>query len=69
MIVEKYQIDNKDYSFFPDNLRCKNLILELKFICLEQNLIEKLRELLKKYQISIKNIVSADFKIIFCSKI
>jgi hypothetical protein len=61
MIIEKYQIDNKDYSFFPDNLKCKNLILELKFICLEQNLIDKLRELLKKYQISIKNIVSADY--------
>ena len=66
MVIEKYQIDNKDYSFFPDNLRCKNLILVIKFICLDQNLIERLKEILKKYQISIKNIVSANYSSQIC---
>ena len=40
MLIENYQIDGKDYSFLPENLKCNNFSLDIKFLCLSKNLIE-----------------------------
>ena len=47
MIIENYNIDNKDYSFFPENIKCNNFFLDIKFICISNNLLQKLQEILK----------------------
>ena len=61
MIIENYNIDNKDYSFFPKNIKCNNFFLDIKFICMPNNLLQKLQEILKNYHISINRVISAKY--------
>ena len=61
MIIDNYQVDNKNYSSFPKNIRCNNFSLDLRFICIPLFLVEDLEKILKKYQISIKQISSKKY--------
>ncbi len=61
MLIENYKIDNKNYSFLPDNLNCDNFSLDVKFICLSKNLIEELEIVLKRYQILINQVLCARY--------
>ena len=61
MLIENYQIDGKDYSFLPENLKCKNFSLDIKFICLSKNLIEHYESILKKYHILVNQILNAEY--------
>ena len=61
MIIDNYQVDNKNYSSFPKNVRCNNFSLDLRFICIPLFLVEDLEKILKKYQISIKQILSKKY--------
>jgi hypothetical protein len=61
MIIENYLIDNKNYSFLPKDIRCNKYCLDIKFISISKNLIKDLENILKKYQISIDQILSAKY--------
>ena len=61
MLIENYQIDGKDYSFLPENLKCNNFALDIKFICLSKNLIERYEIILKKYHILVNQILNAEY--------
>ena len=59
--IEKYVIDNKFYTFLPENVKCNIFSLDTEFICLSKNLIENIEKILKKYHISINQILSAGY--------
>ena len=61
MIIKNYQIDNKDYSFLPNNINCNNFSLDVNFICISNKFIEKLEKILKNFQITISQIVDARY--------
>ena len=61
MIIENYQIDNKNYNFLPEKLNCNNFSLDIKFTCLPLALIKSFESSLEKYQISINQIICADY--------
>ena len=61
MLIDNYQIDNKNYSILPKDLKCNYLSLDVSFICLSKDVIKNLEEILKKYQISITKMISADY--------
>ena len=61
MLIENYQIDGKDYSFLPENLKCNDFSLDIKFICLSKNLIEQYDTVLKSYHILVNQILNADY--------
>ena len=61
MLIENYQIDGKDYSFLPENLKCNNFSLDIKFICLSKNLIEHYESVLKRYHILVNQILNAKY--------
>ena len=61
MLIENYQIDGKDYSFLPENLKCNNFSLDIKFICLSKNLIEHYESVLKRYHILVNQILNAQY--------
>ncbi len=61
LIIKNYKIDNKDYAFLPNDLNYKNFSLDLDFICLSNKLIKNLEEILNKYQISLGQIVNANY--------
>ena len=56
--IEKYVIDNKFYTFLPENVKCNIFSLDTEFICLSKNLIENIEKILKKYHISINQNLS-----------
>ena len=60
-IIENYVIDEKHFSYLPKNINCKNFSLDLKFICLSNDLSKSFEQTLKRYQISIKQVVSFDY--------
>jgi len=61
MIIDNFQIDNKNYSFLPKHVKGKNFSLDLKFICISQDSIKSLEKILKKYQISIDQVTCKDY--------
>ena len=61
MVIDNYQIDKKDYSSLPKNIKCNNFSLDLRFICLPDLLVKDLEKILRKYQISIKQILNNSY--------
>ena len=61
VIINKYIIDDKVYVFFPDNKKFKKIILEIEFICLDKNFIDKLKNLFSDCKIKVQKIVSYDY--------
>ena len=45
IIINKYVIDDKVYNFLPTNIKFRKIILEIEFICLDKNLINKIKGL------------------------
>ena len=60
-LIERYVIDNKFYTTLPENINCNIFSLDTEFICLSKNLIENIEKILKKYHISLKQILSASY--------
>ncbi len=61
LLIEKYLIDNKFYITLPENVNCNIFSLDTEFICLSNNLIENIEKILKKYHISLNQILSASY--------
>ena len=61
MIIQKFIIDNNEYLTLPKDLKCDNFSINVKFITLPDNLVKILENILKKYQISIDRIISANY--------
>ena len=61
IIINKYNIDNKDYQNLPINIKCNIFILDLTFICLPKAFIKDLENIMKKYQISISQTLSSRY--------
>ncbi len=57
MVINKFIVDGKMYSQLTEINNCSEICLELKFICLNKSTIKKLKDILSKYQIIIRNII------------
>jgi hypothetical protein len=66
MVINKFIIDEKVYSFIPNDIDFNNLSLELKFICLKNDFVQNFKKILSKYEISLNRTLCfsyiADFK-------
>ena len=61
MVIDNYLVDGKNYSIFPNDLKCDLFSLDLRFICLGNDYIQNLENVLRKYQISINHILNAKY--------
>jgi len=61
MLIDNYQINNKNYTSLPENLQCENFSLDVRFICISQNIITNLEQTLKKFQISINRVLNSHY--------
>ena len=61
MIIEKYRLDNEHYYEIPQNKKFENISIEVKFICISENIVKNLEDILKQFHISVKNIVSFNY--------
>lgn len=61
IIINKYVIDDKIYNYLPNEIRFKKIVLEIEFICLDKELINKVKRLFNECNININKIVSYDY--------
>ena len=61
LIINNYKIENEDCNFLPKDGENKSFSVDLKYICLSNEIIKNLEEILNKYQISLGQIVNADY--------
>ena len=61
VIINKYIVDDEVYNFFPDYKKFRKIILEVEFICLNKNLINKVKKLFNECKIDVKKIISHDY--------
>ena len=51
--IDRFYIDNNYYDVFPDKKKCKNLSIDLSFICLPNYVLKNIKKLLSEYKISV----------------
>jgi hypothetical protein len=61
IIIEKYMIDNVEYSYLPLNTSCKRFSIDIKFICFPKHLIKKVEQLFNHHQILINKIICSKY--------
>lgn len=61
MLIDNYLLDKKNYSSLPINLKCNFIFLDVRFICLSNEYIKNIETILRKYQISINNILYSSY--------
>ncbi len=61
MLIENYSLDNINFTSLPNGAKCNFFSLDIKFICLPNNLVKIFEEVLSKYHISINHLLSADY--------
>ena len=61
IIIKKYIVDDKVFINFPNNIKFKKIILEIEFICLNKNLINKVKNLFSECKINVNKIVSHEY--------
>ena len=61
ILIDNYLIDNVNFTELPLNQKCKNFSLDISFICLPDELIKHIEKTLKKFQISVNQILSASY--------
>lgn len=67
-VIQNYKINNKDYFFLPKDIVAENFSLDIKFITIPNILVYNLEKILKRYQISLKQVVDASYVIEFFGK-
>ena len=58
-------VDNNNYLHIPKDVKYKNFSLDLEFIYLSEEIIQKVEQVLKKYQILIDQIISLEYLRVF----
>ena len=61
IIISNYKIDNKDYDYLPENIKCKLFSIDIFFICFPKILINNLESLFQKNQISINQFLCSSY--------
>ena len=61
MLIDSYKFDGNSYSYLPKDIKCKNYSVDITFICISDNLHRSLEDILKKYQISLNQVISAKY--------
>ncbi|MBD1167185.1 hypothetical protein IDG99_01785 [Pelagibacterales bacterium SAG-MED09] len=61
MVINKFIIDGVLHDYLPDTVDSKNLIIEVDFIFLNNQIIKNLKKIFSKYQISVHQILSYEY--------
>tara|TARA_Y100000590_G_C15683996_1_gene1000876 strand:+ start:530 stop:1231 length:702 start_codon:yes stop_codon:yes gene_type:complete len=61
MVINKFIVDGKTYSQLTEITNYDKICLEIKFICLNKHIVQNLKNILSKYQIMVRNIISFSY--------
>ena len=59
--IDQFYIDDNYYDVFPDKKKCKNLSIDLSFICLPGYVLKNIKKLLREYKISVDKTFSHSY--------
>jgi hypothetical protein len=63
MVINKYILGQNVYKILPKPTNSENLAIQVNFICLRNEIVDDLKEIFLKYQISVNKILSCDYLI------
>ena len=58
MKIDQFYIDGTYFKTLPEKKNCKNLSIEISYICIPKRISKTIENVLKKYQISLDKILS-----------
>ena len=58
MIINKYTLNETEYDNFPENVKIDDLVIQVNFICLNNQVVENFKKVFSQYEISINKILS-----------
>ena len=58
--IDQFYVDNEYYKVLPDKVNCRNLSLDF-FICVPNNILNRLEKILNKFQISVYRTISYEY--------
>ena len=61
MVINKYLINGDVYKNLPEDINNDNLVIQIDFICLKNQIINDLKNIFSRHQISINKILSYDY--------
>ena len=61
MIIDNYIVDNKKYKSLELGKKYNSFSLDIRFICLSEDIIKNFEQNLRKYQVSLDQIVNAEY--------
>ena len=61
IIINNYKIDNTDYSYLPDEIKCHFISLDILFICLPADLVQYFRNAFSKCNILVNQIICSTY--------
>ena len=61
IIINNYKIDNIDYSYLPDEIKCNFISLDILFICLPADLVLSLKNIFSKSNILVNKIICSSY--------
>ena len=61
IIINNYKIDDVDYSYLPDEIKCHFISLDILFICLPTDLVLYFKNIFSKSNILIKQIICSSY--------
>ena len=61
IIINNYKIDGVDYSYFPDEIKCDFLSLDIFFICLPTDLVLYFKNIFAKSNILVDQIICSSY--------
>ncbi len=68
ILVDRYILDGKEYLDFPENIRYKELIIDVSFITIQNSIVRKLNKILNDCNIEIKKFISHKYSSRFADK-
>ena len=61
IVINNYKIDNVDYSYLPEEIKCNFISLDIFFICLPEKLVFYFKDIFSKFNISINQIICSSY--------
>ena len=61
IIINKYLIDHKSYSYIKENFEYNQLNLVIQFICISKDITKNLNKVLQNYQINITKYIDGNY--------
>ena len=58
MAINQFTLGDRNYFTLPENIISNELIVQVNFICLKEKIINDLKKILSKYQISLNKLLS-----------